>query len=150
MGDFRPPVGFHFRVTFSLPGQTDNDTRFTEVSGLNAEVATEELAEGGENRFTHRLPGRTKYGNLVLKRGFLKGSGLVSWIRDAVENLDIEPVAVLVELLNPAHQALAAWNLVGAYPVKWSVSDFKATESGFVTETLELAFRYFHNKEAGS
>ena len=147
MAGYLPPTGFHFRVTFSLADQTDNDTRFAEVGGLNVEVGTEEFQEGGENRYSHRLPGRTKYGNLVLKRGFLKSSGLVTWIRDATENLLIEPVDILVELLNPKHEALSSWNVVGAYPIKWSVSDFKATENGYVTETLELAFRYFRPGE---
>lgn len=147
MGGYYPPVGFHFRVSFALADQTENDTRFAEVSGLNVELTTEAFQEGGENRFSHRLPGRTKYSNLVLKRGFLPDSGLVAWIRNATEHLAIQPADVLVELLNLKHETLASWNVVGAYPVKWSFSDFKATENGYVTESLELAFRYFRMEE---
>ena len=146
MAGYYPPVGFYFRVEFALPECQANDARFQSVSGLQAEVSVEELVEGGENRFSHRLPGRAKYGNLVLKRGFLKDSGLVKWIRGAIESLDIKPVDVTISLLNEEKAPLASWSVVKAYPVKWSVSEFKAQENGFVTETLELAYQYFNPK----
>lgn len=141
--DLRPPVGFHFRVRFAITGDAIAEMRFAEVGGLTAEVTTEELVEGGENRFSHRLPGRTKYGTIVLKRGFLKNSKLIAWARKAIDDLDIEPTTVLVELLDATHTVLSAWKVINAYPVKWSVSEFKASENAYVTETLELAFQYF-------
>ena len=55
----------------------DNDVRFTEVGGLSLEVTTEEVAEGGENRFIQKYPGRVKYPELVLKRGLLMQVGRV-------------------------------------------------------------------------
>src|SRR4029079_8650692 len=42
---------------------------FTEVSGLQIETEVQEYAEGGNNGFVHRLPGRTRVGNITLKRG---------------------------------------------------------------------------------
>jgi hypothetical protein len=48
---YYPPVGFHFKVEVQdLPAKED-DVKFTEVSGLSVEMGTEEIAEGGENRF---------------------------------------------------------------------------------------------------
>ena len=67
MAVYYPPVGFHFRVDFGIAPQGDLDGRFQEVSGLASELGSEEVVEGGENRFSHRLPGRAKFGNLVLK-----------------------------------------------------------------------------------
>lgn len=139
-----PPVGFHFRVTFSLGGVGEKDSRFQEVTGLSAELGTEELQEGGENRFVHRLPTLPKYGNLVLKRGLLTDSGLIQWCRDAIENFSFEPVTVAVTLLNEAHVPLGfSYSFVKAWPVKWAVSDFKAQENSLVVETLELSYQYF-------
>lgn len=138
-----PPVGFHFRVEFGLSGLSANDSRFQEVSGLAAEIGTEELEEGGENRFVHRLPVRAKFNNLVLKRGMMSDSKLISWIRNALEAFQFEPTDVMVTLLNETHEPLAAWSFRGAYPVKWSFSDLKATDNAFVIETLELAYRYY-------
>ena len=143
MPDHYPPVGFHFRVSFTLGGVTDNDFRFAEVSGISASLGVQEVVEGGENRFTHRLPDRAKYANLILKRGLVSDSGLISWIRDALENFTFKPTEVLVSLLNEKSEPLKSWNFIGAYPVKWSASDFKATDNAVVIETLELAYQYF-------
>lgn len=142
-----PPVGFHFRVEFRLDGVTDGDMRFSEAGGLASELSVEELSEGGENRFVHRLPGRAKHGNLVLKRGLLKGSRLIGWFRDAVEDFEFKPAEVLVTLLNEEHAPLMGWSFIGAWPVKWTVSDFKAQENSIVVETIELAYKYFKRVE---
>ena len=72
-GGYYPPVGFHFKVEFIGVGN-DNDTRFQSVSGLTVEYDTESFKEGGENRYEHKLPVRTKYPDLSLKRGMLTAS----------------------------------------------------------------------------
>jgi len=140
---YHPPVGFHFKVEFKLDGAKDNDTLFQEVSGLTAEVGVEELTEGGENRFSHRLPTRAKYGNLILKRGFLKDSKLIEWFANAVEGFEFEPVDVFVTLLDEKQAPLLGWNFVRAWPVKWSVSDFKSMDNSIVVDSIELAYNYF-------
>jgi phage tail-like protein len=138
-----PPVGFHFKVEFNLEGATEADVRFQEVSGLSAEVGTEEIVEGGENRFAHRVPTRGKYQNLVLRRGLATDSKLISWFTNAVDQMDITPVDLIISLLDERHFPLASWNVVGSWPVKWSASDFKAQDNAVVIESLELAYRYF-------
>lgn len=151
MTGYYPPVGFHFRVEFAFLASGSNDFRFQEVGGLGAEISTEEVTEGGENRFVHRLPTRAKYSNLVLKRGLLTDSRLFNWISNAVENIeanpgvaDEEPTTVNVTLLNEKHEPLVdTYSFVRAWPVKWSVSDFKAMDNSIVIETLELSYQYF-------
>ncbi len=144
MSSYYPPVGFHFRVEFDLDGLTDADTRFQEVSGLAAELGIEEVVEGGENRFSHRLPTRAKYSNLILKRGLLTDSQLIQWCRDAIEHFEFAPTTVNVTLLNELHKPVSeTLSFIRAWPVKWSVSDFKAQENAIVVETLELAYNYF-------
>jgi len=140
---FTPPLGFHFRVqVLGLPPLAD-DLRFTEVGGLGVEVATEEVAEGGENRYTQKYPGRAKYSDLVLKRGLLKQSAIWEWARSAIEDLIVVPMNVDVTLLNESHEPLMTWHVVNAYPVKWSVSDLSATSNSFVVESMQLAYQHF-------
>ena len=144
MAIYTPPVGFHFRVEFSVDDVTDNDTRFQEVSGLSAELGVEEVTEGGENRFSHRLPIRATYANLVLKRGLLTDSKIIDWCKDAIENFEFTPATVNVTLLNENHEPLSdTMSFIRAWPVKWSISDFKAQENTVVVETMELAYNYF-------
>lgn len=138
-----PPVGFHFAVVFELFPQLPNDFRFQEVSGLSATIQTEEVIEGGENRFTHQLPTRTNYETLELKRGMFMGSLIIQWVREAVENLNIYPTNVIISLLNETHIPIAAWYVVNAYPLKWSISNFNAQESSVVVETIQFEYNYF-------
>ena len=138
-----PPVGFHFLVAFEMPLLTPNDFKFREVSGLTVTVNTEDFAEGGENRFVHSLPVRTKYNDLELKRGMFIGSAIVKWIRDAVEKFEFNPVNLTISLLNQTHTPLMAWRIINAYPVEWVVDSFNAEESKIVIETIKLKYQYF-------
>lgn len=138
-----PPVGFHFSVEFPDLDSQNVDAQFQSVSGLTVEMVMEEIAEGGENRFKHKFPVKTKYPNLVLKRGLVIGSALIDWCKDALENFEVDPRNITVKLLNEEHEPLQTWNVVHAYPVKWSVDDFNAQESKVVIETLELSYQYF-------
>ena len=138
------PRSFHFKVEFQdISGVKTNDVKFQDVSGLNAELGVEDVKSGGENRFSHRLPTRAKYSNLVLKRGMLVDSGLIKWFIDAVENFSFSPATVIVKLLDKDHQPLQTWSFIKVWPVKWNVSEFKATENAVVIETIELAYQYF-------
>ncbi|NMM49680.1 phage tail protein [Marinigracilibium pacificum] len=147
MANYYPPVSFHFRVDIDGLTTGDRDINFQEVSGLNASVGEYTYNEGGENRFVHRLPDRVTYEKLILKRGMLVGSSLIGWFRDAVESFDFDPKDIVVTLLNADHEPLEAWNIVKAYPVKWSISGFNAQGNEIVAETIELAFQYFVRME---
>jgi phage tail-like protein len=143
MGVYYPPVGFHFKVIFELDGAGDDDTRFQEVTGIESDLETISVSEGGENRFSFTLPKRGKYPNLVLKRGLLQNSKITEWCRKAIENLDINPVTIHVTLLNENHEPLQSWSFINAWPKKWSVSGFNAAESRIVIESLEIVYQYF-------
>jgi phage tail-like protein len=121
----------------------DHDVRFTEVSGLSLELVTEDVAEGGENRFIQKYPARAKYPELVLKRGLLVSSEVRSWIERCIQDFQIEPKDVSVKLLNEEHQPLLTWNVVKAYPTKWAVSDLNASNNAVVVESLQLTYQYF-------
>ena len=141
-GGYYPPVGFHFRVEFPSIGN-DNDIRFQSVSGLSVEYDTESFKEGGENRFEHKLPLRTKYPDLSLKRGLLTDSKVITWCMAALQNRTFVPTQINVALLNEQHEALLTWTVYNAWPRKWQVSDFNAQDNSVVIETLELSYDYF-------
>ena len=143
MSNYYPPVGFHFKIeVLGLP-PNDFDVRFTEVSGLSVEMGTEEVAEGGENRFIQKYPTRTKYPELVLKRGLLRNSEVWNWTRQCIEDYRIEPKSVDIKLLNEEHQPLMTWHVVGAYPTKWAISDLNASNNAVVVESLQLFYQRF-------
>jgi phage tail-like protein len=139
---YYPPWGFYYRVEFAFSKAPD-DARFQSVSGLNVEYDTEEYKEGGENRFTHKLPVRTKYSDLVLKRGMLTDSSVIEWFLEAFRDRTFTPSDVTVTLMNEQGQPLRTWKIAHAVPKKWTVSDLNANESSIVVETLELTYQYF-------
>ena len=148
MTDYYPPWGFYYKVAFTGMDEK-NDVRFQSVSGLSVEYDMEEYKEGGENRFTHKLPVRTKYSDMVLKRGMLTGptvltrNSVVKWFLDAFRDRTFSPRDVEVILLNEKGDPLRTWKVAHAVPKKWTVSDLNANESSLVIETLELSYRYF-------
>jgi len=141
-----PPVSFYFAVYFDgITAATDNS--FQEVQGLSQEVDIEEVKEGGENRFTHRLPGRAKYSNLILKRGMISYSSLLAvWCQECLSgeySEAIVPKSISIMLMDEYQLPVRTWNVVNAIPVKWQVSDLNAMESKIAVETIELAYNYF-------
>src|SRR5437868_5188800 len=149
MADYHPPVSFHFKVEFGFKEElhgvapTENDIMFQSVGGLSAEMQTETIKEGGENRFEHELPVRTKFNNLILKRGVIKDSSLIKWCLNTFQHLEIRPVDLEVKLLNEKHDPLMTWAIKQAWPKKWAVEDLTAMDSKVLIVSLELRYQFF-------
>ncbi|SEA48051.1 conserved hypothetical phage tail region protein [Thiothrix caldifontis] len=140
--DYYPPWGFYYKVEFSI-SKDKNDVRFQSVSGLSVEYDYESYKEGGENRFEHKLPVRTKYADLVLKRGMLTQSDITHWCLAAFRDRVFTHSDINVILMNEKGEPLRTWKVAHAIPKKWQVSDLNANDNAIVIETLELTYRYF-------
>ncbi|MDC8760332.1 phage tail protein [Janthinobacterium fluminis] len=143
--DDYPPSAFYFKVVLGATlGMTD--ASFQEVSGMNAELDTETVIEGGENRYVHTLPTGMKSRSLVLKRGIAPfHSPLVLWCRSVFELDFIVPIVaqpVGVYLMNVHRLPIRAWSFANAYPVKWEVEKFNATSSEVAIENITLSYTY--------
>ena len=111
--------------------------RFTECSGLSMEWDLQTYAEGGQNRFEHKLRGRIKYPNIVLKRGITHEDALLKWF---FESQDREKrVAITVTLLGPGGKPVRQLRVCQCVSVKWTGPNFNAGSTGVAIETLELA-----------
>lgn len=142
MTDYYPPWSFYYKVEFII-SKDKNDARFQSVSGLSVEYDYETFKEGGENRFEHKLPVRTKYSDMILKRGMLVGSNVFNWFFDAFNNRSFSPTDVIIILMNEKSEPLRAWNVAHAIPKRWQLNDLNANENTIAIETLELSYRYF-------
>lgn len=122
---------------------------FTECSGFNVETEITEYAEGGLNDYVHKLPGRTKFSNVTLKRGWVETDDLWKWYEKTIAG-QVEPknVSIILYKNRVAGQAeeKARWSLTDAYPVKWQGPTFRADGTAVVVETLELAHRGWHRQ----
>jgi phage tail-like protein len=155
---YYPPASFYFSVKVlssptSAPPQTSLDAAFQEVSGIRAEFDVEEVVEGGENRFAYRLPRRSKYPNLVLKRGIaVKDSYLTDWVTKTLgSNLSIPIVThnLQVTLQNQAGAAIISWTFNNTYPVRWEIAALNSQDNKVLIETLELAYNSFSRLNGG-
>jgi phage tail-like protein len=115
---------------------------FTECSGLTAEMEVFEYAEGGLNDFVHKLPVRTKYSNVTLKRGWVETDELWSWFASCSSG-EIQTKSVSIILYENKGQSQAQpkarWDLAQAYPVRWQGPEFQVDSNSVIVETLELA-----------
>lgn len=138
-----PPAAFHFTLRLD-PASGGGEAVFQEVSGIGAELETEAVPEGGENRFVHALPKGVKHPGLVLKRGVVDiDSGLVNWCRQVLEGGLGQPVLtqqIEVQLVDPSGEAFRRWDFTGAYPVKWSLDPFGSTKNEVIVASMEFAY----------
>lgn len=175
-----PLVNFHYAVSFLikddelnfLPGNERStfeqlkepmkgEIGFQSVSGLNVELQTESIKEGGENRFEHVIPVRSKYSDLVLKRAVVRNSSVIKWVRSAIENLIVLPIELQIKLFSVKfdsnrrqediqHEPIVIWTVHHAWPKKWSFSDLNAEQGEVFIETLELNYNHFEVEYPGS
>lgn len=139
------PVAFQFTVNFNgMPPGTDSS--FQEVSGLEQVMETEELREGGENRFVHQLPKGVQQKKLTLKRCVADvTSPLIIWCKATLEgglSIPIFPVSLLISLRNASMIPVRVWMFRNAFPVRWDVDTFNSTKNEVAVETIELAYQY--------
>lgn len=140
------PLGFSFKVKL---GNVENWFDFQSVSGLNREISTESIREGGQ-LYDYALPTKMQYGELVLKRGLwvwgAEGKDeFHKWLDLHSSGLMVHPKDILIMLVNPWNEGAVyyTWNIKNAWPKKWSISDFNAEENQVVIETLELHYDSF-------
>lgn len=140
-----PILSHRFGVFFFAGGLIPNpiDFKFQRVSGLSTEIQTETVNEGGQNLFSHRLPTKVSYNNLVLERGYTIGSPLNIEFNVAFSKFKFYPSNVLVTVFNDIGVPVGAWLYLKAYPVKWTLSDLDAHSNSVAVDTMELAYKSF-------
>ncbi|MEX1022723.1 MAG: phage tail protein [Dehalococcoidia bacterium] len=146
MADHPPFTG---RFMFEVDGITIG--AFMEVSGLEVEVdmADGEIKEGGQNEYVHRMPGRLKWSNLVLKRGTTQDNALFDWFRTssgegyAGRQDTLERKLAALAMVDGQGDILRTWVFYDAFPVKWTGPRFAASSTEVASEQLEVAHHGF-------
>lgn len=138
-------VGFHFQI------KIDNETySFKEVSGISAETSLEDVAEGGENRFRHKVPTGITYNDLEIKRGFVsKDSSLFYWVNETIDNdfvSKVKPKTIEVSLLNEDGNEVMTWIFVNAWPTAWNMGVLNGNNNEVLIESITFSYNYFTAK----
>lgn len=123
--------------------------RFMEITGLEVTVQTEDVEEGGQNSFVHKLPGRMTWPNIVLKRGITQNDSLIEWLNKASgerfgsNGNVLTRLTAAITLLGAGGKRLRTWEFDNVFPVKWTGPNFNAASSDVAVEQLEIAHHGF-------
>ncbi len=128
-----PLPGFNFRVEIDGIAIAS----FAEVTGLESETAVVEYRTG-DSRVTRKLPGLTKYANIVLKRGMTLDLALWQWRKSVVEGRAERKNGSIV-LSDEAGKDMLRFNFFEGWPCKWEGPALNAKTSEVAIELLEIA-----------
>jgi phage tail-like protein len=124
---------------------------FREVSGLSVTVDVQEIAEGGQNSFSHKLPARMSWPNITFKRGLTQSDALFEWLSKssgegfAGEGNKLTRSTGAVTVLGYTGQRLRSFDLIDVFPVRWKGPDFSVGNSSPLEEELEIAHHGFRS-----
>ncbi|HEU4484762.1 MAG TPA: phage tail protein [Povalibacter sp.] len=127
----------HFNFRIEIDGLESGN--FCEVSLGAASTDVVEYRDGTDRSGVRRLPGMTRYSNVVLKRGITSSLALYQWHRMVAEgrSSDARRNCVIV-LIDEAGNDVARFVLRNAWPVKYEPPSLNAGGNDVAIETLEL------------
>lgn len=134
-GERRDPYRkFRFRVEIEGIQQAG----FSEASGFDASLDVVEYREGTDIITPRKLPGLAKYGNISLKWGVTDSMDMYKWIEDCISGT-VERKTLTIIAVDEEGGDVATWQVIEAWPTKYTAPDFNATASEVAIEVLELA-----------
>ena len=138
-------TAFVHYVVLEVPNITANTSFlgiFKGLAGLEVWYDVLEYAEGGNNDFVHRLPGRMRYPNLKLTWGLVSDEDLLKWFMATHTKANTQEITVtLTAAKGDLSRDLRKFTFADAYPVHWSGPILHANAADPETwgETLEIA-----------
>ena len=111
---------------------------FSEVTGFDASIDVVEYREGDMVTTPMKVPGLKRYGNITLKQGLVDSTVMYDWMYTGV-NGAVERKTITITLLDEEESPAASWQVINAWPMKYTAPDFNATASEIAIETVEIA-----------
>ena len=117
---------------------------FNECSGIKNTTEVYEIQEGGPNTRTHKLPGQTRWENIVLKYGMSSDTYMIEWrnliLSDQFNNTTEKTRrnASIIVLDNDLSE-IRRFNIKNAWPVSYEGPGLNAAGSDLAIETVEIA-----------
>lgn len=133
----------NFRFLVEIDGIVQ--ASFSEAVMMDSETEVIEYREGNEpNPATPRkLPGITRYGNLVLRWGVTSSTELHDWFVEITGGA-AKSRNMSVILLNNKREEAARWNFKNAWPSKYNAPDLNALGNDIAIEELTIVHEGMH------
>lgn len=124
---------------FALEINGTEVAHFTECSGIKSSTEPFELQEGGLNNRVHKLPGQSRWENVVLRYGVTSDTTMLGWRGEILQDQfgNRRNGAVVMKTLQG--EEVRRYNFVEGWPVSWEGPSFSASGSELAIESLEIA-----------
>ncbi|WP_239020469.1 phage tail protein [Nakamurella antarctica] len=122
---------------------------FGSIKGLQVSATVEEVVEGGQNGFTHKLPGRLEWPSITFSRGLTQADALFEWMNKtsgegfAAAGNTVVRRSGAITAISSAGDRLRSWNLEAVMPIRWKGPDFDVDNSNALSEELEIVHHGF-------
>lgn len=117
---------------------------FTGCSGLSLEFDVIEFKEGdGKKVIQRKRPGRPKYSEVVLKRGFTTNMDVHNWFKEVVDSEKPTPYKTASIVIYDRQQTeVGRFNLEACWPSKLSASDLSSGSDDSMVEELTIQHEF--------
>ena len=144
--DSNPVSNYSFRV--EIEGVDVGS--FSQVDGLSIEQEVIEY-QNGDDPLLRKRPGRVKYGDITLKRGYIASSVLNDWIETARSgngNYERKNVSIILEgnsgpTSGSGTSEIKRWNLFEAFPKSWKLAPLDGKGNDVLTEEIVIVIEWF-------
>lgn len=122
---------------------------FREVSGLAVNLDMETFAEGGQNSYMHKVPGRMVWADITFKRGITNTDALFEWFyQTSGEGFAKKSDKIIrrdgaISAYSMSGLRLREWTILGAVPISWKGPEFGHDKSQAMEEELVIAHQGF-------
>ena len=124
---------FNFKV--EIEGVTTG--AFRNVEGLDSETEIVEYQDG-DDLILRKRPGRTKYSNVTLKRGYINNTELWEWRKAVIEG-KVQRKSGSIILCADDGAEIMRYNFFEAWPTKWKGFTLDSKGTDVNVEEMELA-----------
>ncbi len=125
-------VGFNFRV--EIDGVTAG--AFKSVDGIESSIEVIEFQDG-DDLVLRKRPGRAKYGDITLKKGYVSNTQLEDWWMRIQKGQDArKSLSIVYQDLKG--EDIFRWNLYDAFISKWKMSSLDGKSNEISTEEITI------------
>jgi phage tail-like protein len=123
---------FNFKV--EIEGVTTG--AFRNVEGLDSETEIVEYQDG-DDMILRKRPGRTKYSNVTLKRGYINNTELWEWRKAVIDGKVMRKSGSII-MCDDAGEEIMRYNFFEAWPSKWKGFTLDGKGTDVNVEEIEL------------
>jgi phage tail-like protein len=121
---------------FALEIEKVEVAQFRECSGLKTSTQVFELEEGGQNHRVHKLPGQSRWDNVVLRYGVSSDVSLLTWRNEILQDEFGKRRNGSVVMKTLTGKEVRRYNFIQGWPVAWEGPHFNAEAAELAVEMI--------------